>query len=233
MSGGATSGSVRASEVLWPRRPLTAVERKRLAHAAHMGPMQLLWALLTVVVTTVAGLALGQLSRCGAGHHEDVHRATLMAALVFAVLGGVGAVIMSMVHRNLTVPFRVDLYFGHVEVIDVTVTRAIDLGSPVSPAWLLDVGDGHLLFLCGRWLLDPATFGGGAGAFPCSRLVVARAPVSGAVVGIELRGEPVPPERYDLPDHFFGTVVSRDSELIEGSLEALLSLGGAAPRGSI
>jgi len=233
MNGGATSGPMRASEVLWPRRPLTAIERKRLAHAAHMGPMQLLWALLTVVIAAAMGFGLGQLSRCGDGHHEDVHRATLMATLVFAVLGGVGAVIMSIVHRNLTVPFRVDLYFGHVEVIDVKVTRAIDLGSPFSPAWLLDIGEGHLLFLCGRWLLDPATFGGSAGPFPRSHLIVARAPVSGAVVGIELRGEVVPPEHYDLPDHFFGAVVSRDSELIEGSLEALLSLGGAAPRGSI
>jgi hypothetical protein len=195
--------------------------------------MQLVWALVTVGAAAGIGLVLGQLSRCGGGHHEDVHRATLMAMLVFAVLGGVAAVIMAIVHRNLTLPFRVDLYVGHVEVVDVTVSRAVDLGSPVSPAWLLEVGDGRLLFLCGRWLLDPVTFGGAASPFPRTRLKVARAPASGAVVGIELGGDPVAPEHYDLPSHFFGTVVSHDSELIEGKLEALLELGGAAPRGAL
>jgi hypothetical protein len=231
MSGEATNGSVRASDVAWPRRPLTAGERQRLAHTAHMGPMQLVWAALTVLLAAGLGLALGQLSRCG-GDHEDVHRATLMASLVFAVLGAVVAMVMSIVHRNITLPFRVDLYVGHVEVIDVAVSRAVDLGSAVSPAWLLEVGDGRLLFLCGRWLLDPTTYGGAAGSFPRTRLTVARAPASGAVVGLTLGGDPVSPEHYDLPDHLFGAVVSRDSEIIEGTLEALLRLGGAAPRGT-
>jgi len=228
MSAEAATGTVRHIDVPWPRRPLTPIERQRLAHAGHMGPVQLLWAILTVAIASVVGFGLGQLSRFSPG--EDVARATTFGTLSFAVLGVVTAVIMAIVHRNITLPFRIDLYFGHVEVVDVTVARAVDLGSVVSPAWLLAVGEGRLVFVCGRWLLDPATFSGEAGRFPRQRLVVARAPVSGAVVGIEQRGEPVPPEHYDLPDHLFGTVVSRDCDVMEGTLDALLSLGGAERR---
>ena len=228
MNADVTTGPVSAIDVSWPRRPLTPPERHRLAHAGHMGPVQLLWATLTVAIAAAVGFGLGQLSRFSPG--EDVAQATTFGTLSFAVLGVVTAVVMAIVHRNITLPFRIDLYFGHVEVVDVTVVRAVDLGSVISPAWLLDIGEGRLLFLCGRWLLDPASFSGEAGAFPRRRLVVARAPVSGAVVGVEQRGESVPPEHYELPDRLFGSVVSRDSELIAATLEQLLLLGGAERR---
>ena len=237
MSPETTRAPIRAGTFAWPRRAMTPAERERLVRAGRLGPRKILWAIAPLAGAGLLGLGLAVLSHHGLELFtaaEDAHLASRIGALAIVVLGGVISVVMFLAYRQVSRPYRLDAREGTVEVIDAAVARAVALGTEASPAFLADVGHGQLLFVCGSWLLDPTIFGGGAPSFPTRRFTLSRAPLSGAVVAVEPRGEPLPPERYDLPTTAFGSVMvtSRDSELIDASLDEVLRLSGAEPRAS-
>ncbi len=235
MSSEARAGRLQASTFAWPRRPMTADERERLVRQGNLGPRKVVWALAPLIVGAVIGVVVAQLSHWGIelfASPDDAHLAATFGIVALAAIGAVVSFVMLMVYWQTSRPYREDARAATVEVIDGVVSRVLDLGTPVSPAYLAEVGHGQLVFVCGSWLRDPASFADGDVAFPRAELTLARAPRSGAVLGVEARGEPVTPERWELPGDGAGPllITSRDSEVIEGSIDQVLAAAGAVPR---
>lgn len=109
---------------------------------------------------------------------------------------------------------RRDRQQGEVEVLELRVERAWELDphdTAITPALLVELGEGESLLLMGPWLWEAATFGAPAPAseheaelqffngfappfaFPTTELTLTRFPHTGRVTAIRLRGEYLAP----------------------------------------
>ena len=184
-------------------------------------------ALMGAVVGKVADWVLQHLDANAAD-------AVSLGAWSFAAVGLVlDALALRLLKRSRALETR-DLHDGEVEVIAVATERVLDVGTPWHPALTFDCGDRTLLYLAGAWLYDPAMYVGSSSSkassaqpgqqslplgFPCTRLVIVRAPRSGAVLRVEIAGEPLAPAATVRPPGMRVAMLGwRDSEVLAGTL---------------
>src|SRR5262245_57885898 len=160
-----------------------------------------------------------------------------VGAAVAIAFGAVLAIAFGQLVRQWRRNVEADIARSEVEVLDVEADAAVKLSadhSSVDPAVLIDIGGGRLLLLKGQWLEDPETYGQPDAqteddppwlnwlppphSFPSRRFTLARWPVSGTVLGIEVRGDYLEPREMTQRTEL-RKLPEAPSQILQGTLE--------------
>lgn len=198
-----------------------------------------------ILAALTLAAALVSCALCGglAGVVGTLPRLLLSAALLAALLWPVNLAGSWLLRRRAA-----QLAGVEVEILQVECERAVALEgehSSVDPALLVEIGGGKLLFLCGQWAWDPATYGAGDDAsssedtqawnrlfppheFPARRFTLTRLPLTGQVLGIRIEGPTLLPERSLQVE--LAARRPRRSDVVTGSLGDVEGALAALPR---
>lgn len=186
------------------------------------------------------------LGKLGVVLGEDARQGAFIVSLVIGfVVGVVVAWSLFQFLRSGNQLEKRDLASGIVEVISVSQPVVIqqEEHNDEGPIYYFDIGDGKILVVCGQWIYEEQTYGTCIGdrterngaeddwpPFPSENFTIHRAPSSGKVLRIDVRGTKLEPAQV-IKAKSVRITDGSDSMVLEGSLNDLNSAMSRTRRG--